>query len=147
LDALRAALRAWFGFYNGYDPLFTWWIDNPYRRVDQALERYAAFVRERVLGLRPEPGEAAAPTPSAGRGGGPAEGGALRGGRGGMAARTQAQPGSSTDIIGDPIGRDALLVELQHEMIPYTPEELIALAGRELQWCETEMKKAARDLG
>jgi len=147
LEALRAALRAWFGFYNGYDPLFTWWIDNPYRRVDQAMERYAAFLREKVLGLRPEPGDAAAPAPGAGRGGGPAEGGALRGGRGGTVARTQAQPGSSADIIGDPIGREALLVELQHEVIPYTPEELIALAGRELEWCEREMKKAARDLG
>jgi uncharacterized protein (DUF885 family) len=148
LDALRASLRAWFGFYNGYDPLFTWWIDNPYRRVDQALERYAAFLREKVLGLRPESGDAAAaPPPGTGRGAGPAEGAALRGGRGGAVARTQAQPGSSADVIGDPIGRDALLVELQHEMIPYTPEELITLAEKELRWCEAEMKKAARDLG
>lgn len=32
-------------------------------------------------------------------------------------------------------------------MIPYTPEELIALANKEYAWCETEMKKASRDLG
>ncbi|MCX7639919.1 MAG: DUF885 domain-containing protein [Pyrinomonadaceae bacterium] len=50
-------------------------------------------------------------------------------------------------IIGDPIGRDALLQELEHEMIPYTPEELIEIANRELQWCEDEMKKASREMG
>lgn len=50
-------------------------------------------------------------------------------------------------IIGDPIGREALLQELEYEMIPYTPEELIELAGKEFAWCETEMKKASREMG
>ena len=50
-------------------------------------------------------------------------------------------------IVGDPIGRDALLVELQHEMVPYTPEELIALAKKEMAWCEAEMLKASHDMG
>jgi uncharacterized protein (DUF885 family) len=50
-------------------------------------------------------------------------------------------------IIGDPIGREALLEELEYEMIPYTPEELIELANKEFAWCEAEMKKAAREMG
>jgi uncharacterized protein (DUF885 family) len=50
-------------------------------------------------------------------------------------------------IIGDPIGREALLQELEYEMIPYTPEELIELANREFAWCEAEMKKASREMG
>lgn len=50
-------------------------------------------------------------------------------------------------IIGDPIGREALLQELQYEMIPYTPEELIEIANKEFAWCEAEMKKASRELG
>jgi len=50
-------------------------------------------------------------------------------------------------IIGDPIGREALLQELEYEMIPYTPEELIELANREFAWCETEMKKASQAMG
>jgi uncharacterized protein (DUF885 family) len=58
-----------------------------------------------------------------------------------------ARPGDSSDIIGDPIGREALLVELAYEMIPYTPEELIAIGNKEFAWCETEMKKASRELG
>ncbi|HEY8561000.1 MAG TPA: DUF885 family protein [Pyrinomonadaceae bacterium] len=50
-------------------------------------------------------------------------------------------------IIGDPIGRAALTEELEYEMIPYTPEELIELANREFAWCEAEMKKASRQMG
>ncbi len=50
-------------------------------------------------------------------------------------------------IIGDPIGREALLADFQHEMIPYTPEELIALAEKELAWCQNEMNKAAAEMG
>jgi uncharacterized protein (DUF885 family) len=58
-----------------------------------------------------------------------------------------ARPGDASDIVGDPIGREALLSELQSEMIPYTPEELIAIANKEMAWCEAEMKKASNDLG
>jgi len=50
-------------------------------------------------------------------------------------------------IIGDPIGREALLQELEYEMIPYTPEELIELANKEFAWCEAEMKKASAAMG
>ncbi|HEY5615432.1 MAG TPA: DUF885 family protein [Bacteroidota bacterium] len=53
----------------------------------------------------------------------------------------------NTTIVGDPIGRDALMVELASELIAYTPEELIALAQKEMQWCEQEMVKASRELG
>lgn len=50
-------------------------------------------------------------------------------------------------IIGDPIGRDALLAGLRHELIPYTPEQLMDLAERELAWCEAELAKAAAQMG
>jgi uncharacterized protein (DUF885 family) len=52
-----------------------------------------------------------------------------------------------TTIIGDPVGRDALLGELQDTMIPYTPEELIAIAQTEYDWCMKEMLKASREMG
>ena len=57
------------------------------------------------------------------------------------------KPDDKVTIIGDPIGRDALIDELKFEMIPYTPEELIDLANKEFAWCETEMKKASREMG
>jgi uncharacterized protein (DUF885 family) len=53
----------------------------------------------------------------------------------------------SEPVIGDPIGRVALLDALQLEMIPYTPEELIEIAQKEFAWCDVEMKRASRDLG
>jgi uncharacterized protein (DUF885 family) len=53
----------------------------------------------------------------------------------------------ASGIVGRPIGREALLVELAAEMIPYTPEELIAIADKEYAWCEAEMKKASREMG
>ena len=55
--------------------------------------------------------------------------------------------GEDDPVIGDPIGRDALLDYLRAELIPYTPEELITLAEKEFAWCEREMKRAADDLG
>lgn len=50
-------------------------------------------------------------------------------------------------IVGDPIGREALLAGLRYEMIPYTPEELIDIGERELAWCQRELAKEARRMG
>lgn len=50
-------------------------------------------------------------------------------------------------IVGEPIGRDGLLVELEAEMIPYTPEELLQIAMEKYDWCEKEMRIAASKLG
>lgn len=56
-------------------------------------------------------------------------------------------PEDKTTVIGDPVGRDALMNELADNMIPYTPEELIAIAQTEYDWCTREMLKASRDMG
>jgi len=50
-------------------------------------------------------------------------------------------------IIGHAIGDEMMSVELQHEMIPYTPAELIDIAQREFQWCDQQMAAASRELG
>lgn len=50
-------------------------------------------------------------------------------------------------LVGDPIGRDALLADLRYERLAATPEELAAVAQREMAWCEEEMKKASRAMG
>ncbi|MGH9672106.1 MAG: DUF885 family protein [Bryobacteraceae bacterium] len=159
VTALRNMLRGWFGFYNGYDPVFTWWSEEPYRAVDSALQNYATFLRERVAGLRPVAGagaqEAAVPVGrgggggGGGRGGGGGFGGGALGGRGGagFSPTAAARAGETGDIIGNPIGREGLMAELAYEMIPYTPEELIAIAEKEFAWCENEMKRASREMG
>ena len=55
--------------------------------------------------------------------------------------------GQKEPIVGDPIGAAGLRAHLAHEMIPYTPEELIAIAERELEWGERELLRASRELG
>jgi uncharacterized protein (DUF885 family) len=147
INGLKNNLRNWYTFYNGYDPVFTWWNEEPYKTLDQTLTSYAAFLSERIVGLRPEgtAGNTGGQTANRGAAGGPGGGGG--GGQGQQRATVSAKPGDTSDIVGDPIGREALLSELQSEMIPYTPEELIGIANKEMAWCETEMKKASRELG
>lgn len=108
VDGLRRTLRSWYTFYNGYDPVFTWWCESPYKATDDALDKYSKYITEKLVGIKPD---------------------------------------DKTTIIGDPIGRDALIEELQFEMIPYTPEQLIEVANKEFAWCEAEMKKASKELG
>jgi uncharacterized protein (DUF885 family) len=135
LQELRHVLHNWFAFYDGYDPMFTWWAEEPYKTADAALDTYGKFLSEKVVGLHPAP-EAKNLTPS---------------GEGDEEAYQQsmasAHPGDSSDIIGHAIGRDALIRELNFAMIPYTPEELIAIAEKEFAWNDNEMIKASREMG
>lgn len=133
MNSLRANLRNWYTFYNGYDPLFTWWNEEPYRSLDQSLTAYTTSISEKLLGIRVE-NRPAQTVPTQGQG-------FQRQGSG------IARAGDTSDIIGDPIGREALISELRSEMIPYTPEEIIAIGEKEMAWCENEMKKASRALG
>src|SRR5947207_2020246 len=70
INNLRNTLRNWYTFYNGYDPLFTWWNEEPYKSLDQTLTTYAAFLSERVVGLRPEGTQASTTGTTPNRGGG-----------------------------------------------------------------------------
>src|SRR5450759_5231708 len=106
--ALRNTLKSWFQFYNGYDPLFSWWTGAPYRSADSALTNYQKVLREKIVGWK---------------------------------------KGDDEPIVGLPIGRTAIETSIRHEMLPYSPEELIAIAEKELAWGESEMKKASREMG
>ena len=55
--------------------------------------------------------------------------------------------GEDEPIIGDPIGATGLREDLDHELIPYTPEELIEIANREFKVLEAEMLKASKEMG
>ncbi len=107
-DELIDNLHKWFGQYNGYDPAFSWWVNQPYKDADEALAKYKDFLKEKLIGIKPD---------------------------------------DKTTIIGDPVGRDALMNELSDNMISYTPEELIAIAQTEYDWCVGEMLKASREMG
>jgi dipeptidyl aminopeptidase/acylaminoacyl peptidase/uncharacterized protein (DUF885 family) len=150
VESLRATLRAWHTFYDGYDPSFTWWMQEPYKAADEALRTYGTFLTDRF--------SAAAQPGDGGQGGFRGRGGFGRGqgqgqgpGQGGPPPAAQSATASARedgrDIVGNPIGREALMSELAFEMIPYTPEELVKIAENELAWCEKEMKKASQELG
>lgn len=51
---LREVLQDWYTFYNGYDPMFNFWVPEPWGRTDTALESYANTVNEVLAGISPE---------------------------------------------------------------------------------------------
>jgi uncharacterized protein (DUF885 family) len=56
-------------------------------------------------------------------------------------------PGATITVVGDPIGVSGLRAHLAHEMIPYTPQQLIAIAESEFEFLEGELLKASREMG
>jgi uncharacterized protein (DUF885 family) len=107
---LKFRLKNFFDFYNGYDPLFTFWVPRPYSALDSALTSYGKKITNKGKSL------------------------------------TTQKPDSS-GIKGVPIGHDEIMRQLNAEMIPYTPEELIRIATKELAWCDKEMMKASGEMG
>ncbi|MEO5563452.1 MAG: DUF885 family protein [Chitinophagaceae bacterium] len=110
IRGLQAALKSVNDFYSGYDPSYTWWIPEPYKKMDSALTLYLKTWQQK---------EKIAP----------------------------AAKDDGSGIVGYPIGKDELIRQLQLEMMPYTPEELIDIANKEFAWCDAEMLKASRDMG
>src|SRR5882757_9462099 len=47
ISDLQRAVTNIYEFYNGYDPLFTWWMPGTYKELDSALSGYAARFREK----------------------------------------------------------------------------------------------------
>jgi uncharacterized protein (DUF885 family) len=52
VENLRNTLGQWYRYYSGYDPLFSWWAADPYKKTDDALKAYTKVLRERVVGIR-----------------------------------------------------------------------------------------------
>lgn len=103
---LQNHMQEWVEFYNGYDPLLSWWIAEPWKELPTCMSAYADLIREKLVGIE-----------------------------------------DKDEIIGQPVGRQALLDELEAEVIAYSPEELIEIAEREYAWCEKEMIRASEKLG
>ncbi|MBO9674318.1 MAG: DUF885 family protein [Sphingobacteriaceae bacterium] len=58
-----------------------------------------------------------------------------------------ATKSAKPEIKGNPIGREELMRQLNAELIPYTPEELIRLAEKEFKFCDEELLKASAAMG
>ena len=153
VDRIRNVVGGWYRYYDGYDPLFTWWAKEPFTTLDAALTSYARAIRTRLVGLPAASQQVAGAAGAAGGGrgnaGGGGGGGGGRGNAGGGGGAGAPSTGAApvTPIIGDPIGESGLAADLAHEMIPYTPQELMAIAEREYAFSLSEAKKAAREMG
>jgi len=105
LGLLRKTAKSVFDFYNGYDPLFSWWVPEAYHRADSLMRTYEKAFKEKQ------------------------------------------QPNSMGMYVRTPVGRDELMRLLKLEMINYSPEELLAIAQKEMNWCQQELLKASQELG
>jgi hypothetical protein len=108
IGELRQAGTQWFDHFDGYDPLFSWWVRAPWERFGEVATELVTLLRQEGAGIR---------------------------------------PGQPEPTVGDPLGREALLLDIRNEMMPYTPEELLELAERELAWGEAQLRAASRELG
>ena len=54
VGSLRGTLKHWYTYYNGYDPVFTWWVSQPYKEVDDNLKSYGDFLKEKLAGIKPD---------------------------------------------------------------------------------------------
>jgi uncharacterized protein (DUF885 family) len=52
LESLRKTLDGWYKFSAGYDPVFTWWNQDPWKRTDSALVKYTRALRKEVVGQK-----------------------------------------------------------------------------------------------
>lgn len=111
VKALQRVLQNEFDFYNGYDPLFTWWVPKTYSDLDSTLASYAIAVRNKGKNADAGPKD------------------------------------DGSGILGVAAGREELMRQLKKEFIPYTPEELIAIANKEFAFCDTALLKASREMG
>jgi len=91
VEELARVLDTWVQNYQGFDPIFSWWVKKPFEKTKKELGEYGDFLRRRVAGI---------------------------------------QGNESDPLNGEPIGREAILEDLKHEMIPYTPEEFIRVGAK-----------------
>lgn len=47
VDDIKNRLKSAYDFYNGYDPMFTWWIPKPYEALSSLLGEYAKSIRSK----------------------------------------------------------------------------------------------------
>ena len=62
LDAMKRSMGSWYRYYDGYDPTFTWWMKDPYKKLDDAMTRYARTIREKIVGFKSGEGQSGANT-------------------------------------------------------------------------------------
>jgi len=57
------------------------------------------------------------------------------------------KPGAKPPIMGNPVMAEGLRADLAVEMIPYTPQELIAIGEQEFAWIDEQLHVTSRRMG
>lgn len=52
VESIRGTLGEWFRYHDGYQPEFGWWVREPHRRLNEALEAHARYLREEIAGQK-----------------------------------------------------------------------------------------------
>ncbi|MGG9960805.1 DUF885 family protein [Ferruginibacter sp. SUN106] len=47
INSLKGGLKNYYNFYNGYDPMFTWWVPKTYTATDSLLNVYAQALKKK----------------------------------------------------------------------------------------------------
>jgi uncharacterized protein (DUF885 family) len=47
VTGIQARLKSTYEFYNGYDPMFTWWVPKPYKTLDSTLIAFAKVIKNK----------------------------------------------------------------------------------------------------
>ena len=50
ITSVRKGLENTYTFYDGYDPVFTWWVKKPYHEADSLLSAYGLFLQSKITG-------------------------------------------------------------------------------------------------
>ena len=53
ISNLKQTLADIYSFYNGYDPIFTWWVPKSYQALDEALTAYATAWKGKTMNIAP----------------------------------------------------------------------------------------------
>ncbi|MCP4846892.1 MAG: DUF885 domain-containing protein [Verrucomicrobiaceae bacterium] len=115
---LQKLIQGWFDFYRGFDPLFTWWIAAPSKRLTDSLQAYADTFKKPELAKEGKANQ----------------------------KPLQRKEGFNGENHVSPVGAKRLAQLLADEMIPYSAGELVAIGKRELQWCVKQQQEVAREL-
>ncbi len=52
LVQLQRTVEGWNRYYSGYDPSFSWWVADPYKKADDAIKAYIKVLREKIVGYK-----------------------------------------------------------------------------------------------
>ncbi|KAI5304425.1 hypothetical protein KEM56_006510 [Ascosphaera pollenicola] len=53
VDKYRTYMNEWFDYYASYDPLFTWWVNTPFREFKVKLDALGASIGHKLVGIQP----------------------------------------------------------------------------------------------